>query len=126
MSVLAQLPSILVPAIRMESRLVLEGRQRDYWSPATAPATGGWRDVLAVARVPAERELIYSSSGLPVGGPREWFERSATMNSFAFWFVHAARLGVPRALLILLAGVQGASVIGLGWLLRRRLFQTAC
>lgn len=126
LSVLAQVPSVLVPAIRMESRLALEGRQRDYWSPATAPAIGGWQDVVAVSRVPADRELIYSSSGLPVGGPKEWFERSATLNSFAFWFVHAGRLGVPGWLLAVLTGIQGTIAAVLAWRIWRQVFPTAC
>ena len=95
LGLLAQLPYVLVPSDRMETRLVLEGNAQRDWAPGNAPLLGGWRDVAAVAAVPRGAPLVYSETGFPVGSPEEWFRRSATMNSFAFWFVHAARLGVP-------------------------------
>jgi hypothetical protein len=113
LGLLAQLPYVLVPSIRMETRLVLEGNARRDWAPGNAPLLGGWHDVAAVAAVPKDAPLVYSETGFPVGGPKEWFRRSATMNSFAFWFVHAARLGVPPPLLTVLALLLLAAALAL-------------
>jgi hypothetical protein len=115
LSVLAQTPHILVPSIRMQTRLALDGQASDYWAARSVPLIGGWRDVWAVSRVPKGQDLLYSDTGLPEGSPREWFERSATMNAFAFWFVHAGRLGVPRLILLFLVGIQVAVIVWLAW-----------
>jgi hypothetical protein len=99
----------------MQTRLALDGQASDYWAARSVPLIGGWRDVWAVSRVPKGQDLLYSDTGLPEGSPREWFERSATMNAFAFWFVHAGRLGVPRLILLFLVGIQVAVIVWLAW-----------
>lgn len=113
LSLLAQTPHVLVPSIRMQTRLALDGEASDYWAVRSAPLIGGWRDVWAVSRVPKDQDLLYSDADWKERDPREWFERSATMNSFAFWFVHAGRLGVPKVMLLCLIGwSRGNRLVG--------------